>query len=156
MIWPTAMALIFVNFVTFQIDDSEVERLLTTKIDFEYKGGSLGEVILALETKLASNGKLKIEILSKDLQNEGITKNQRLGRLSFKNESVGQVLTAIMIQANPRTGLSTPSDEKQVLVWAPKKETKISAKAIVFVTTRVGATKRKLKLPRAFVLKPEK
>lgn len=88
--------------------------------------------------RIADEAKIKIVLLGKDLQQEGITKNQRV-RLEEVEQPAHEVLRKLLLQANP--------DGK--LVYVIKLE-KGSDEQAVFVTTRRAAAKRSDKLPQEF------
>ena len=155
MNWTLLVAFVFTTSFTARVsDDSKLEKILSSKIDFQSDRGSLGSFMQALEDKVkATNKGFKITVLAKDLQNEGITRNQRIGRLNLKGTTVEKVLTKILIEANPRTDAESASDKKQILVWGIGSDSKDDEQSVVWVTTREGAKKRDLKLGSAFVQK---
>lgn len=75
-----------------------------------------------------------IEILGKDLETEGITRNQQFS-LDERDKPADEVLRAIMLKANP--------DGKLVYVIKPKQP---GGPEMIFITTRAAAAKRGDKL----------
>lgn len=86
--------------------------------------------------RIADEAKIKIVLLNKDLQQDGITKNQRV-KLEEVEQPAREVLRKLLLQANP--------DGKLIYVIKVDKETDEQA---VFVTTRRAAAKRGDKLPK--------
>jgi len=76
-----------------------------------------------------------IEILGKDLELEGITKNQSFG-MNENDMPARDILMKIMKQANP--------DGKLIYVIKPKEK---GGPEMIFITTRAGAEKRKDAIP---------
>ncbi|HJT36608.1 MAG TPA: hypothetical protein VJ783_31585, partial [Pirellulales bacterium] len=78
---------------------------------------------------------IEIIIVGPDLQQEGITKNQRLS-FDERDKPVSEILQKIMLQAN--------KEGKLVYVIKPKEGTD---KEVLYITTRAAAAKRGDKLP---------
>lgn len=78
---------------------------------------------------------IEIIIVGPDLQQEGITKNQRLS-FDERDKPVSEILQKIMLQAN--------KEGKLVYVIKPKEGTD---KEVLYITTRAAAKKRGDKLP---------
>ena len=90
----------------------------------------------------------EIKIAGKDLQLDGITRNQQIKGFSAKNTSVAQILTQIVMLANPDRQTSA-ADSNQKLLWVlnplqPDRGTS------VLVTTRKAADENGYKLPEPF------
>lgn len=88
--------------------------------------------------RIGDEAKIKVVLLNKDLQQEGITKNQRVF-LEEVEQPAGDVLRKLLLTANP--------DGK--LVYFIKLE-KGSDEQSVYITTRRAAAKRGDKLPPEF------
>ena len=97
--------------------------------------------------------KFNIQIAGTDLQKEGITQNQRPGALRISDKSLSDILTQVMVSANPNRDISGPSDPNCKLVWVIDKDPD-SGESFVLVTTRAAATANEMKLPDAFVIAP--
>lgn len=94
-----------------------------------------------------------IRIAGADLQKEGITQNQRPGPLKIKDKSLSDILTQVMVSANPSRDITGPSDPNCKLVWVLDKDP-ASGKNYVLVTTRAAASEKGFTLPTAFVAQP--
>jgi hypothetical protein len=97
---------------------------------------------------LAADLKIRIQIAGRDLQLEGITKNQTLS-LDVRNRPAGEILVEVLLRANPDRTATGAADPRQKLVYVirPSKEELSHA---VIVTTRTAATQRGEELPEVF------
>lgn len=93
--------------------------------------------------------RFKITLLGNDLQKEGITQNQRPGPLAFDDMELAEILTSIMVSANPDKDILGPADPNCKLVWVVVDNRGTNNK-MVAVTTRAASTVRGEKLPAAF------
>lgn len=92
---------------------------------------------------------LKIEIAGRDLQLEGITKNQSFG-IDLRDRPAGEILLAVLRLANPDRTATGPADERQKLVFVLSEDASEGSGAIV-VTTRSAALRRGDKLSQVFL-----
>ena len=97
---------------------------------------------------LADDIGVPIELLGRDLESEGITKNQSFG-LDLRDRPAAEILLAVLRQANPDRTTSSPADPEQKLVYLVRETVGLQAGAIV-VTTRAAAKERGNKLPAVF------
>ena len=95
-----------------------------------------------------------IRIAGTDLQKDGITQNQRPGALEITDQSVSEILTSVMVSANPNREISGPSDPKCKLVWVITEDENSPGEKFVLVTTRAAAAEKGYALPDAFKVKP--
>ncbi len=93
-----------------------------------------------------------IKILGNDLLIEGITKNQRPGEFDLEQKPLSEILTEIMVRANPSKDISGPSDPNCKLVWVLGPDPDNPERRIVLVTTRAAAKTRGYDLPADFQL----
>lgn len=91
---------------------------------------------------LADEVQVPIVIAGRDLQLEGITKNQSFG-LDLSSQPARQILVEILRRANPDKTASGPADPNQKLVY-------VVGSQQITVTTRAAAEKRGDKLPKVF------
>lgn len=90
----------------------------------------------------------EIRLEGRELQLEGITRNQQIRNLHLSEQSVGEILTAIVVRANP-TPATSPADPVQKLIWVVD-PTVSRPQLRILVTTRSAATRQGLTLPVAF------
>ncbi|MEQ8846172.1 hypothetical protein [Botrimarina sp.] len=84
-----------------------------------------------------------IEILGRDLQLEGITRNQMLA-IDLEQQPAATALVEVLRRANPNPLAEGPADPRQQLVYAVRDDKLV-------VTTRAAARRRGEALPAAFV-----
>jgi len=95
-----------------------------------------------------------IRIAGTDLQKEGITQNQRPGALEISNQSVSEILTKVMVSANPNREITGPSDPKCKLVWVITEDENSPGEEFVLITTRAAAAQKGYALPDEFKTEP--
>ena len=100
---------------------------------------------------LSEESGIEMIILGKDLQLEGITKNQSFG-LDEKDKRVEDILIAILRLSNPDKTATAPNDPKQKILYVVKPK-KPGGENIVYISTRAAAEKRGDTLPKAFHIK---
>jgi hypothetical protein len=100
---------------------------------------------------LADDAGVSIAIEGKDLQLDGITKNQSLA-MDVHDKPASEILVEILRRANPDRTATGPDDPKQKLVYVvlPGKNGDVGR---IIVTTRAAASKRGDRLPAAFLPK---
>ncbi|MCH2180492.1 MAG: protein kinase [Mariniblastus sp.] len=92
----------------------------------------------------------EIRLLGNDLLTEGITKNQRPGEFNMQQKTLAEILTEIMIRANPNKDITGPEDPNCKLVWVVGPDPDNAERQIVLITTRGAAAKKSYELPAAF------
>jgi hypothetical protein len=90
---------------------------------------------------------VKIEIQDKDLELEGITKNQSFG-IDMRDKPAEEILLNIVVRANPEK-TESPTEEKQKLIYVVKEKHE-GGDDVIWITTRSAATKRGDKIPDVF------
>jgi hypothetical protein len=91
---------------------------------------------------LATDAQLPIQIAGRDLQLEGITKNQTFA-LDLRNRPAVEILVEILRRANPDHAATSSRDPRQKLVY-------VIREGVVTVTTRSAAAQRGEELPEVF------
>ncbi len=92
----------------------------------------------------------EIRMMGSDLGKEGITQNQRPNDFEVKQKPLSDILTEIMVQANPDRSISGPRDPKCNLIWVIADDPKAPGRRIILVTTRKAAEENAYDLPAAF------
>jgi hypothetical protein len=95
----------------------------------------------ALKT-LSAQAKIDISISGRDLQLEGITKNQTLA-VDLRERPAAEILLELLRRANPNKEATGSSDPRQKLVY-------VIQDGRIVVTTRSAATRDGLELPKEF------
>ena len=93
----------------------------------------------------------KIKIMGDHLQLDGITRNQTIRNFEQTDKSVAEILTALVLKANPITTVQAPSEPDQKLVWVIADDPSEAGKSMVLITTRQMVEKNKYKLPAVFL-----
>jgi serine/threonine protein kinase len=91
-----------------------------------------------------------IVLIGPDLQTDGITQNQKVKDFKM-NAPLNEILTALMVQANPDKKAKGPKDPLNKLIWVIGPDPKNPAEQILLITTRKAAARDKIPLPAAFV-----
>lgn len=94
---------------------------------------------------LAANIQVPIQIAGRDLQLEGITKNQTFS-LNLRDLPAREILLEVLRLANPDRAATGPADARQKLVYVVRGEE-------IIVTTRKAALERGENLPEVFRVK---
>jgi hypothetical protein len=100
----------------------------------------------ALE-QLSKDVGVEIVIRGPDLQADGITKNQQFD-IAIENKTAKDILVEILRLANPDKTATSPSDERQKLVYVIERGA--DGKEQIVVTTRAAAAGRGDELPAVF------
>ena len=108
-------------FAAVSLAEEPTEKALAKRVTISHKKITLENAIL----ELAEISGLRIELLRKDLQLEGITKNQTI-TIDMRDKPVSEVLQVILLKANPDGKLAYVVKQSGVLV----------------ITTRAAAAKR--------------
>jgi eukaryotic-like serine/threonine-protein kinase len=100
----------------------------------------------------ASEFTIKI-LASDDLEPEGITQQQTVRDFKQEDKTVAEILTALVMKANPVTTVKEPTETDQKLIWVVGPDPDNPSKQMILITTRTAAAKKKYKLPDVFVPK---
>ena len=93
-----------------------------------------------------------IRISGNDLEKEGITQNQRPSDLNLRQKPLADILTEIMVKANPDKNISGPNDVNCKLIWVVAPDPENPNREIILITTRSAAESKSYALPPAFQL----
>ncbi|MBW8884657.1 MAG: hypothetical protein JF612_07740, partial [Planctomycetia bacterium] len=131
---------------------------LQIKTSYSFDQQSLEFAMRDLADDVKSNLKgapleFAIKIIGDDLKLDGITRNQSIRDFKQENQTVADILTALVRKANPVTTVKDPSETDQKLVWLIGPDPDSPAKQAVLITTRNAAKTKKYTLPPVFVAK---
>ncbi len=95
--------------------------------------------------------KFSIQLVGRELEAEGITRNQQIRNFQVRQNSLQEILTQLVMLANPITTVKKPNEKDQKLVWvvAPNPDPSDNTN-IILITTRQAALKNRYKLPKPF------
>ncbi len=130
------------------------EELLGRTYDFSIGSEDMINVAKLIQDEIRSEYQglpfeFRIRLMGKDLEVGGITQNQRVSDFTMEGKSLSEVLTGIMIKANPIPNVPDPSELDQQLIWVLAMDPD-DGKPSVLVTTRVAAEREKYALPKPF------
>lgn len=123
-----------------QAKEETVEQRLAKVTSLSFPKDTLEQAL----NLLAEDIGVPITILGRDLQLEGITKNQSFG-IDLRDKPAEEILLEILLLANPDRTATGPADTKQKLVYVAREN-----RPGIEVTTRTAAEKRGDKLPSIF------
>ena len=92
-----------------------------------------------------------IKIDGNDLMDEGITRNQAIRDFVMENKPLEEILTGIVMKANPVTTVQSPTEKDQKLVWLITDDPIKAGNKIILLTTRKAAESKQYTLPSVFV-----
>jgi hypothetical protein len=92
----------------------------------------------------------EIRLVGNDLAKEGITQNQRPGDFELRQAPLSDILSEIMVQANPDRNITGPSDPRCKMVWVIANDPEDPDRELILITTRAAATEKSYELPAAF------
>ena len=95
--------------------------------------------------------KFDIQIAGGDLMADGITRNQAIRDFLMKDKPLAEVLTGIVMKANPDPTVTSPTMPNQKLIWLITEDPDDPANKIILITTRKAAETNQYTLPAVFV-----
>ena len=84
------------------------------------------------------------------MREEGITRNQQIKDFHRDRQTVAELLTGLVMKANPVTTVEAPTEPDQKLIWVVAADPDNPSQRTVLVTTRRAAQQRGYELPRVF------
>jgi hypothetical protein len=137
-----------------QREAMSIDQLLDTKLSISFEQESLEFAVAMIGEEFA--GSLpegatgpKITIIGGDLEKSGITQNQQVRDFQMRDVPLREVLTRLVSGANPDRTVTSPTEEKQSLVWVVDPGATPQAPALL-ITTRPQAAAKGYALPREF------
>jgi hypothetical protein len=131
-----------------KVQQLSIEQRLSQLKDLVLGRDSLLEATRILGQQL----EIPIIIQGKDLEKEGITKNQALG-INMRNQSGRDILIQILMEANPTKNLRGPDDPQLKLIYVLPKAPE-NGSGEIWVTTRSAASARGDEIPAVFQSSP--
>ena len=130
--------------------DQLLDRQITVRFDQQSLEAALAEIMDALNNELPmSTDPVPSAILGSDLEKDGITQNQQIRDFDQTQKPLRDVLTELVMQANPVTTVQSPTDTAQKLVWVVGPNPADPAEQAILITTRTAAQGR-YQLPKEF------
>lgn len=135
-----------------------LEELLKHKVSFGEVANDMNLTMQSFQDQVKGDVlglpfDFRIKILGKDLETDGITRNQKIVNFKMENTPVADILTGLVRKANPDPSATGPDDPKQNLIWVVGPDPDQPEVQAVLITTRKGAEAKKYPLPPVFVPK---
>lgn len=132
-----------------------LEELLQVNVDFAVSSDDMINVMNQLQDSVSGSYPglsfpFVIRLVGTDLGVEGITQNQRISNFNVTGIPLHEVLTQLVVLANPDKASTSPRDEKQKLLWVIGPLPSDPSQMAVLITTRKAATRDMLELPEPF------
>jgi serine/threonine protein kinase len=135
-----------------------IDEVLAVKTTYTFDSQSLEFAMrdLAIDVQDRIKGSpvaFEIKIIGTDLEKDGITRNQTIRDFKHEDRPVADILTALVMKANPITTVKDPSETNQKLIWVVGPDPDNAAKQIILITTRAAAATKNYQLPAPFLPK---
>ncbi|MBW3598173.1 MAG: hypothetical protein KY475_12995, partial [Planctomycetes bacterium] len=132
-----------------------MEELLDHKITMSFPQQSLDFAMAELANEVRDTlpnlpFPFEIEIMGKHLEMNGITQNQSIRDFEARDKPVKEVLTAMVMKANPIQTVKSPGEADQKLIWVVGPDPDDPAKKVILITTRDAAAQEGYTLPEVF------
>ena len=132
-------------------DAGKMEEALAEPVSLNFDANSLE---LSLESLAELVGKrhsgFAIKIMGKDLEQEGITRNQTIRNYEAADKPAAEILTELVMKADFSAVSKDPADPKLRLIWIVAADPDDAEKLAILITTRAAAKTRGDKLPKVF------
>ena len=130
--------------------DQMLDRKMSVSFDQESLEFALEAISNAFQEGLPAGNQMPTAVIvGGDLELMGITQNQQVRDFSKTDEALRDVLTALVVQANPDKSATGPDDPKQSLIWVVI-DSEEGGKEIR-ITTRQAAERESYQVPPEFV-----
>ena len=136
-----------------------IDQLLATKVSLEFPQQSLEfalrDLVDEVNSRLAGRTQVEIRIDGGSLRAEGITRNQQIRGFRQDHAPFAEVLTSLVMAANPVTTVRSPEEPEQDPIWVAlsSHEPPGGAARIILITTRKAASENGYSLPTVFQAK---
>ena len=133
-----------------------IEELLKTpmSVDIPQQDLNLAIADIVMDVRSSIRGlpfEFDIKIDGNDLMDEGITRNQAIRDFVIEDKPLEEILTGIVMKANPVTTVQSPTEKDQKLVWLITDDPIKAGTRIILLTTRKAAESKQYTLPPVFV-----
>lgn len=130
--------------------DQMLDRKMSVSFDQESLEFALEAISNAFQEGLPAGNQMPTAVIvGGDLELMGITQNQQVRDFSKTDKALRDVLTALVVQANPDKSATGPDDPKQSLIWVVI-DSEEGGKEIR-ITTRQAAERESYQVPPEFV-----
>ena len=131
-----------------------IDQLLDTPLSISFDQESLETAISMIGEEFAravpeGAARPQLTIIGGDLEKSGITQNQQVRDFRMRDVPLRDVLTQLVLGANPDKTATGPADPKQSLIWVVDPAAPAEAPGLL-ITTRPQAEAKGYPLPREF------
>jgi hypothetical protein len=132
-----------------------IEEVLALKTSMSFGAQSLEFAMRDIADDVRANllkgspVEFEIKLMGKDMEKDGITRNQTISDFKQENKTVAEVLTAMVMKANS-PNVPDPAQPGQKLIWVVAPDPDKPQRQIVLITTRTAAEREKYTLPAPF------
>ncbi|HEX5106426.1 MAG TPA: hypothetical protein VFV87_21555, partial [Pirellulaceae bacterium] len=135
-----------------------IEEALQLKSTYQFASQSVEFAMRDLVSDVRDMAKgapfeFDVKLMGADMEKDGITRNQTIRDFDQKDKTIAEILTALVMKANPITTVKDPSEADQKLIWVIGPDPVNAGKTIILITTRAAAAANKYTLPAPFVPK---
>ena len=128
-----------------------VQDVLDSPLDFRFAQMSLDQAAQAIAQQVREELSglpftFEIRIVGEDLEPEGITRNQQIRGFEAQAQSLREILTQLVAQANPVPGVESVQSVDQKLVWIESSQTL----GEILISTRSAVAAQGRELPPEF------
>ena len=128
-----------------------LDRKMSVSFDQESLEFAVNTIVEEFQRSLPQGAVLPpVKIIGGDLQLMGITQNQQIRDFAKTDVPLRQVLTDLVVGANPDKTATGPTDPKQALLWVVVEDGDIDGQTQILITTR-SAAEGKYEIPAEFV-----
>jgi len=123
-------------------------------VDIPQQDLNLAIADIVMDVRSSNRGlpfEFDIKIDGNDLMDEGITRNQAIRDFVMENKPLEEILTGIVMKANPVTTVQSPTEKDQKLIWLITDDPLKAGNKIILLTTRKAAESKQYTLPPVFV-----
>ena len=130
--------------------DEMLDREMSVRFDQESLEFAVDTIVDEFSRTLPPGSTMpEVRIVGADLELQGITQNQQIRDFEVSDEPLRDVLTALVVAANPDKSAESPAAPEQALVWVVAEDPDTPGQPVILITTRAAA-RDKYSLPEEF------
>ncbi|MBM3998293.1 MAG: hypothetical protein FJ297_01920 [Planctomycetes bacterium] len=138
---------------------TSLEEMLEQKLTVRFEDTALDAAMASMvrtvrEAYPGLSFEFEIILAAKEILKDGVAKNQPIGAFAVEDGSVGEILTSLVLRANPNASIRDPSNFEQRLIWVVGEDLDNGGKKVILVTTRDAAADNGIAIPKVFEAQP--
>jgi hypothetical protein len=132
-----------------------LDELLMAKTSIEFAQHDLINAVALVKQDLVDTYSdlpftFDVKMMGSHLMEEGITQNQSVRDFNHKDKTVAEILTAMMMKANPVPTVKLPTEDDQKIIWVIAPDAAGSSTKTILITTRKAAMREGYTIPKVF------